>query len=52
VGYWTGGAERWRDRYAALDAEVKQSLEALWAGDADQGEIEIEYDDRLARLGL
>jgi NADPH-dependent ferric siderophore reductase len=52
VGYWTGGAERWHDRYAALDAEVKQSLEALWAGDADQGEIEIEYDDRLARLGL
>jgi len=52
VGYWTEGADRWRDRYAALDAEVRRSLEALWAGDADQGEIEIEYDERLTRLGL
>jgi len=52
VGYWTDGAERWRDRYEALDDAVKSDLDALWATEGDLGEIEIEYDDRLARLGL
>src|SRR3712207_7903072 len=33
VGYWTDGAERWRARYAALDAEIRASLEALWTTD-------------------
>ncbi|SHN48234.1 siderophore-interacting protein [Cryptosporangium aurantiacum] len=52
VGYWTDGAERWREGYAALDAETKESLEALWSVDADLTDIEIQYDERLARLGL
>ena len=53
VGYWTDGAERWRARYAALDAEIRTSLEALWTtADADLADIEIQYDERLARLGL
>jgi NADPH-dependent ferric siderophore reductase len=52
VGYWTDGAERWRDRYDALDPETRASLEALWESGADLGDIEIQYDDRLARLGL
>jgi NADPH-dependent ferric siderophore reductase len=52
VGYWTDGAERWRDRYEALDAGIKASLEAIWESDGDLGEIEIQYDERLARLGL
>jgi NADPH-dependent ferric siderophore reductase len=52
VGYWTDGAERWRDRYEALDESVKSELDALWETSGDLAEIEIEYDDRLARLGL
>jgi NADPH-dependent ferric siderophore reductase len=52
VGYWTDGAERWREKYEALDESVKSELDALWETGADEGEIEIEYDDRLARLGL
>lgn len=53
VGYWTDGAERWRARYDALDARIRSSLEALWtAADADPADIEIQYDERLARLGL
>jgi NADPH-dependent ferric siderophore reductase len=52
VGYWTDGAERWRDRYEALDDAVKSDLDALWAAEGDLAEIEIEYDERLARLGL
>ena len=52
VGYWTDGAERWRDRYEALDDAVKSDLDALWETDGDLAEIEIEYDERLARLGL
>jgi NADPH-dependent ferric siderophore reductase len=52
VGYWTDGAERWRDRYAALDDAVKSDLDALWETGGDPAEIEIEYDERLARLGL
>jgi len=52
VGYWTDGAERWRAEFEALDAEIKASLEAIWELDADLGDIEIQYDERLARLGL
>jgi NADPH-dependent ferric siderophore reductase len=53
VGYWTDGADRWRARYDALDAEIRSSLEALWTtADADLADIEIQYDERLARLGL
>jgi NADPH-dependent ferric siderophore reductase len=52
VGYWTDGAERWRAEYDPLDAEIKASLEAIWEIDADLGDIEIQYDERLARLGL
>jgi NADPH-dependent ferric siderophore reductase len=52
VGYWTDGAERWRDRYASLDERIKADLDALWANGGDPAEIEIEYDERLARLGL
>ncbi|MFG1921842.1 siderophore-interacting protein [Cryptosporangium sp. NPDC048952] len=52
VGYWTDGAEKWRDRYDALDAKTKASLEAIWASDADVADIEIQYDEKLARLGL
>ncbi|EXG80657.1 siderophore-interacting protein [Cryptosporangium arvum] len=52
VGYWTDGAETWRDRYDALDDATKASLEAIWAADADLADIEIQYDEKLARLGL
>jgi NADPH-dependent ferric siderophore reductase len=52
VGYWTDGAEKWRDRYDALDDETKTALMAIWESGADEGEIEIEYDERLATLGL
>lgn len=53
VGYWTDGAERWRERYEALDPAVRSSLEALWTTtDAEPEDIEIQYDERLARLGL
>jgi NADPH-dependent ferric siderophore reductase len=52
VGYWTDGAERWRDRYEALDESVRSELDALWEIEGDPAEIEIEYDERLARLGL
>jgi NADPH-dependent ferric siderophore reductase len=52
VGYWTDGADKWRDRYDALDAETRAALEAIWDSGADEGEIEIEYDERLATLGL
>ena len=52
VGYWTDGAEKWRARYEALDAETKADLEQIWAGGGDEGEIEMVYDERLTRLGL
>ena len=52
VGYWTDGAERWRDRYDALDADTKASLEAIWESGADIADIELEYDEKLIRLGL
>lgn len=52
VGYWTDGAERWRAKYEALDTRTKAELEKIWESGADEGEIEIVYDERLARLGL
>ncbi|MFG1606866.1 siderophore-interacting protein [Actinoplanes sp. NPDC049265] len=52
VGYWTDGAERWRNRYEALDDATKTELMAIWESDADLGDIEIRYDEQLARLGL
>jgi NADPH-dependent ferric siderophore reductase len=52
VGYWTDGAESWRNRYDALDAETKTELMAIWESDADLGDIEIRYDEQLVRLGL
>lgn len=52
VGYWTEGAEEWRDRYLALPEETRESLMALWAEDRDQEEIEDTYVERLEKLGL
>lgn len=52
VGYWIERAEQWRERYAALDEATKRELEALWSSGRDEQEIEDEYDERLARLGL
>jgi NADPH-dependent ferric siderophore reductase len=52
VGYWTDRADTWRDHYDALDDETKSALNAIWESGADAGEIEIEYDERLATLGL
>jgi NADPH-dependent ferric siderophore reductase len=52
MGYWTDGAERWRNAYAALDAQTKADLDAIWVSGDDEGEIEIRYDETLARLGL
>ena len=52
MGYWTDGAEIWRDRYAALDDTTKAELEAIWTTGEDEAEIEIKYDETLARLGL
>ncbi len=52
VGYWTERAEEWHQRYDALDDTTRQSLEALWAEDRPEDDIEAEYDDRLTALGL
>lgn len=52
VGYWTDGADKWRDRYDSLDAATKASLEAIWESGADIADIELEYDEKLTRLGL
>ena len=52
VGYWTDGAERWRDAYQSLDADTKASLEAIWSSGDDWADIEIQYDEKLAKLGL
>jgi len=52
VGYWTDHAEEWRARYEALDDATRRSLDALWASDRDEAEIEEEYDRRLVELGL
>ncbi len=52
VGYWTADAERWFEAYEALDARIRAELEDLWASERPVEEIELEYDDQLARLGL
>lgn len=52
VGYWTENAEQWLAQYGALDDDTRASLEALWESDRDEDEIEAEYDERLAALGL
>lgn len=52
VGYWTDNAEQWRAGYDALDEATRSSLEVMWESDRDEDEIEAEYDQRLAALGL
>lgn len=52
VGYWIEEAEQWKATYAALDADTRASLEALWTSDRAEEEIEVEYDERLTALGL
>lgn len=52
VGYWTDGAEEWRERYEALTDETKAELVALWSSDRDAEDIEDEYISRLEALGL
>lgn len=52
VGYWIENGEAWRAGYDGLDAETRGSLEALWATDRPEDEIEAEYDERLTALGL
>jgi NADPH-dependent ferric siderophore reductase len=52
VGYWIEDAERWRERYAALDDATRSSLEGIWASGRDEEEIVDEYDERLTALGL
>ncbi len=52
VGYWIEHAEEWQTRYDALDDSTRSTLEALWQQDRAEEEIEEEYDERLAALGL
>lgn len=52
VGYWIENREDWSDRYAALDPGTRGALEALWATDRPEDEIEAEYDEVLTALGL
>ncbi len=52
VGYWTDRAEEWHQRYDALDDATRRSLEALWAEDRPEEDIEADYDERLTALGL
>lgn len=52
IGYWVEDAERWRERYDALDDDTRRQLESLWDSDRDVEEIEDEYEDRLVELGL
>lgn len=52
LGYWTADAERWRERYAALDDAVRDELAAMWDSERDPEEIADEYEDRLDSLGL
>ncbi len=52
VGYWTADAERWYEAYEALDPAIRTELERLWDSERPVDEIELEYDDRLTRLGL
>jgi NADPH-dependent ferric siderophore reductase len=52
VAYWTEHAEEWNARWAALDAEIRDELIAMWDTDRPEEEIEDEYHARLAELGL
>ncbi|MBF4161454.1 siderophore-interacting protein [Nocardioides sp. CBS4Y-1] len=52
VGYWTRGAEEWRERYEALPEDVRRELEAMWESGRDEEEIEDDYELRLDELGL
>ena len=52
VGYWTADAERWFEAYESLDPAVRADLERLWDSERPVEEIELEYDERLTRLGL
>ncbi|RNL63804.1 siderophore-interacting protein [Nocardioides marmoriginsengisoli] len=52
VGYWIENGEDWSAQYAALDETTRGELEALWATDRPEDEIEAEYDERLTALGL
>ncbi|WP_194943822.1 siderophore-interacting protein [Glutamicibacter halophytocola] len=52
IGYWVEQAEKWRERWDALDASTKSSLDALWDSFEDKDEALIAYESELARLGL
>ena len=52
VGYWIERAEEWNQRYDALDEDTRRSLEAMWSEDRPEEDIEGDYDERLAALGL
>ncbi|WP_197034753.1 siderophore-interacting protein [Glycomyces sp. NRRL B-16210] len=52
LGYWTADAEKWRERFAALDETTRAELDAMWASDRDPEVIADEYEDRLDSLGL
>jgi NADPH-dependent ferric siderophore reductase len=52
VGYWIERAEEWNQRYDALDEDTRRSLEAMWSEDRPEEDIESDYDERLAALGL
>ena len=52
VGYWIQEAERWHERYEALDEDTRSALDEIWSDDGDLEEQEDEYDRRLAELGL
>ncbi len=52
VGYWIENSELWHAKYDALDESTRSDLEKLWESDRAEEEIEDEYDDRLAALGL
>ncbi|MEU6250283.1 siderophore-interacting protein [Glycomyces sp. NPDC047010] len=52
LGYWTVDAERWRERYAALDDATREELQAMWATDEDPEAVADAYEDRLTALGL
>lgn len=54
IGYWTEGAEEWRDRFDALSDEDRARLSALW--DVEEGtdaeSITDAYEAELEKLGL
>lgn len=52
IGYWVEQAEKWRAQWDALDAGIKEALDALWDSFEDHDEALIAYESELARLGL